>query len=130
MDTEKLKSKIISSAAYFSTFYFIEILFMMFGFLIFYGKIAAVISGIFFSMMLAFHVIRLNFRRKYSSLIQVAIMLIHASYSISYFAGIIYTGTSGSYIMIFLVIYRVIMLAYEIPAIYFFADDNGAGTIS
>ena len=107
---------------YYSTVYFVEIIYFMFMLLIIYGRTAAVISGLIFSGLLTFHVIGLFFQKNRNRKIQIVLMDIHIAFTAGFLVNRIIGDFPLSGIDEFMIIFRGIAAVMAIPLVFIFTD--------
>lgn len=118
------KEKFPRILSYYSTIYFVEIIYFMFMILIIYGRIAAVISGLTFASLLVYHVIGLFFQKNSSRKLQIILMDIHVAFTAGFLINRIFGDLPISVIDEFMIIYRGIAALMAIPLILIFTDDE------
>jgi hypothetical protein len=109
---------------YYSTVYYVEVLYFMFMMLIIYGRTAAVISGLVCSGLLTFHVIGLFFLKNRNRKIQIILMDIHIAFTAGFLVNRIMGDFPLSGIDEFMIIFRGITSVMAIPLILIFTDDK------
>ncbi len=123
-DLNSIKFKISNAAPYFFLLYYIEIIYMMFLILLFFGKSAALITGITVSIVYACHIISLNFRRNRSRRVHLYMMDIHLAYSISFLINVLIIYDNLSIPDIILIITRSLLIIFEAAFIPVMTDEN------
>ena len=110
--------------SYYSTLYYIEIIYFMFMLLIIYGRTAAVITGLIFTGLFTIHVIRLFFQKNINRKIQVVIMDIHIAYTAGFLVNRIFGDLPLSGLDEFMIIFRGLTAVVAIPLVFIFTDDK------
>ena len=81
--------------AYVATLYYFEIIFLMFGLLFLYGTAVSITAGALLSLLLAYHIIQLYYRKKTHRAIQLWLIDLHAAFAAGYLFYCI-AGGAGS----------------------------------
>jgi len=110
--------------SYYSTLYYIEIIYFMFMLLIIYGRAAAVITGLIFTGLFTIHIIRLFFQKNINRKIQVVIMDIHIAYTAGFLINRIFGDFPLSGLDEFMIIFRGLTAVVEIFLVFIFTDDK------
>lgn len=115
---KKIKGEAPGILPYFTLLYYIEIIYLIFVMLILYGKVFSVIAGTLLSLLLAWHIISLNYLKNRNRIFQLFIMDIHAAYSFSFLVNILLIDVPMNPQEMPLIAARVIMILGEIPMIF------------
>jgi len=118
------EEKAPSFLPYFSTLYFVEILYFMVMILFIYGKTAALISGFISAAFLTFHVIGLFFLKNRSRKIQVLLMDLHIAFTAGFLVNRIAGDFSLSPLDDFMIIFRGLTALLEIPLVILITGDS------
>ena len=110
--------------SYFSTFFFVEILYFMIMILVIYGRTASVIFGFLTALMLSLHVIGLFFNKNKNRKIQVLLMDLHIAFTAGFLINRIFGDFSISGPDQFMIIFRGLTAMLEIPFIIIFTNDS------
>jgi hypothetical protein len=121
-----LKQKIHLYTAYVMTLYFFEILYLMFGLLFLCGKTVSIFAGVFLSLLLAFHIIQIFFRKSVHRKIQLFITDVHAAFVIGYLFTSAVMGIDAGGMAILIHVIRTLTLLLELPLIFFLTREDVA----
>jgi hypothetical protein len=110
--------------SYYSTLYYVEIIYFMFMILIIYGRMAAVISGLVFTGLLTLHIIRLFLQRNFNRKIQIVLMDIHIAFTAGFLINRILGDLPLSGPDEFMIIFRGLTALLEITFVFIFTDDR------
>ncbi|MCU0846729.1 MAG: hypothetical protein MUD12_02440 [Spirochaetes bacterium] len=121
---DTIKKRINLVTAYFSTLYFCEIIFMMFGLLLVYGKTISVIAGFTLSTLLAVQIVMVFYRKNRNRKIQLFVMDFHIAYSFSFLANTLLYGFDSNPATAAMIIVRLLILLIEVPLAYFLTDED------
>ena len=123
----QFKYSLPNITAYFTLLYFFEVIYIMFILLISRGKTTAVIIGLFFSVLLSYHIISLFLKKEVNRKIQLFLMDIHFAYALSYIINALAVNIvliNGDKIILFI---RIIITIFELPLIFFLTDEKVKG---
>jgi hypothetical protein len=112
--------------AYAAVLYYFEIIFLMFGLLFLYGKIVSITAGAILSLLLAYHIIQLSYRKRVHRAIQLWIIDIHAAFAAGYLFYCAAGGTGIDPGTPPVIAARALILACELPLLYFLSGSEGA----
>lgn len=112
--------------AYFSTLYYLEIIYLMVIVLFVFGKTVAVICGILMTLALTAHILRFFNRRRGSRMTQLIMMDVHASVAAAFVITMILRGSEFTPATGIILALRVVILTGEIPLIYLLSGKEGA----
>jgi len=121
-------SRINVLAAYAAVFYFLEIIFLMFGLLFLYGKAVSLSAGAVLSPLLAYHVIQLYYRKRIHRTIQLWAIDFHAAFAAGYLFYCAAGGPGSDPGTPFMIAARALILACELPLLYFLSGSEAAET--
>jgi len=119
-----VRNRIHQLAAYLVTLYYLEIISLMFGLLFLYGKAVSIIAGAFLSLLLAYHIIQLYLKNNLHRKIQLFIIDVHAPFAVGYLFYNIAQGMEVEMVSLFIIIVRVLILAYEIPLLFILTGED------
>ncbi len=108
---------------YFSTLYFVEVIYFMFMLLLIYGRTAAVLCGFILALLLTFHVIGLFFMKNRYRKIQLILMDIHIAFTVGFLINRIAGDISLSSMDEFMMVFRGLTALLEIPLVFIFTSD-------
>lgn len=103
--------------AYFSTLYYLEIIYLMMVLLFIFGKPLAAVAAIALALLLSVHIVRLYNTRPGSRLVQLAIMDVHAALSLAFLVTLAVRGGDPGPTTWLTALVRGLMLLGEIPLI-------------
>jgi hypothetical protein len=103
--------------AYISTLYFFEILYLMIALLFLYGKTASIIAGAVLSLLLAYHIIQIYFKKPLHRKLQLYLMDLHAAFVIGYLFASAASGIDTGGLAVIVHIIRSLTLVLELPLI-------------
>lgn len=118
------RSRIVTITAFFTTLYYLEIIFIMFNLVLVMGKVIAVLTGFILAGLLTVHIINLNSRSNISRIIQLIILDIHAAATVSFIPGFWFYNIDFNAVSLSMLIVRCFMAALEIPLIYLLTDES------
>lgn len=121
-----LRNRIHQITAYMSTLYYLEIISLMFGILFLYGKTASIIAGVVLSLLLTYHIIQLYLKNGLHRKIQLFIIDIHVPFAIGYLFYNIVQGVEADVTALFIIVVRAILLACEIPILFYLTGKDAA----
>lgn len=121
-----IKSRIHQVSAYIATLYYLEIVFLMFGLLFLYGKAAAIIAGGLLALILTYHVIQLFFRNRLHRRLQLCLIDLHAAFAAGYLFYSAVQGVDTAPASLVILITRTLLLACELPLLYYLSGEEGA----
>ncbi len=107
---------------YIALLYYIEVVYLVFILLILFGKTVSVIAGMIMSILLAYHIISLNYFKDRNRKIQLFLMDIHFAYSLAFIINLVMHDISIHTYDIPLLTVRSVLIAFEIPLIYYLSD--------
>jgi hypothetical protein len=113
-------------AAYGAVLYFFEIIFLMFGLLFLYGKVVSITAGVILSLLLAYHVIQVYYRKKVHRAIQLWVIDFHAAFAAGYLFYCAAGGAGSDPGTPLVIAARALILACELPLLYFLAGSEAA----
>jgi hypothetical protein len=119
-----IEQRIHQYTAYIMTLYFFEILYLMIGLLFLYGKAASIITGLVLSLLLAYHIIQIFFKKDLHRKLQLYIIDMHAAYVMGYLFMSAATGIDAGIMTILVHIIRFITLILELPLIFFLTRND------
>ncbi|HPJ41248.1 MAG TPA: hypothetical protein PLY21_02915 [Spirochaetota bacterium] len=108
---------------YIATFYYVEIIYLMFVLNFLLGKVPAVIAGITLAVLLSFQIVALFSRRDLSRKIQLFLMDIHFAYSAAFIFSRIIADFPLSGGDIAVTIFRGAAVLVELPMIIILTDE-------
>ncbi len=117
-----IQERIKSFVPYLATFYYVEIIYLMIFMNFLYGKIVAAGTGIFLSLFLTFHVLRLFNRKDINRKIQIYCMDIHFAYSLAYAFNRFFSAGSLSIVEYGMITFRLITAVLEIIFVIILTD--------
>ncbi len=112
-----IENRIHQYTAYISTLYFFEILYLMIALMFLYGAAASVSVGAILSLLLAYHIIQIYFKKALHRILQLCLMDLHASFVIGYLFASALQGIDAGGLSIFVHIIRSLTLVLELPLI-------------
>ena len=110
-------TRIHQYTAYVSTLYFFEILYLMIALLFLYGKTWSIITGTILSLLLAYHIIQIYFKKSLHRKLQLYLMDLHAAFVIGYLFASAASGIDAGGLTIIMHIIRSLTLVLELPLI-------------
>jgi hypothetical protein len=113
-------------AAYGAVLYFSEIIFLMFGLLFLYGKTVSIAAGAILSLALAYHIIQLYYRSRVHRAIQLWAIDVHAAFAAGYLFYCVAGGPGSDPGTPVVIAARALILAYELPLLYFLSGREAA----
>ena len=119
-----IESRAHQYSAYITTLYFVEILYLMFGLLFFYGMAVSIITGIVLALFLAYHIIQLFFQKSLHRKLALYIIDIHAAFVIGYLITSIAAGSNYSGVPELVLGIRALTLVLELPLIIVLTRDT------
>lgn len=118
----KIKKALPLVLPYFTILYYVEIIYLIFILLILFGKTFSIIAGAILSLLLAYHIISLNYMKNMNRKAQLVIMDIHFAYSISFIANLLMIDIPVSGHDIPLIGIRLLLIIVELPMIFYLTD--------
>jgi len=109
------------------TLLYIEIAIIMFVTALVAGKLFAVIFGFILTGFLTWNILGIHQKKEVNRLVQLYIMDIHVALSVVYFLNFLFTSIKLVEMDFYIIISRGLLLAFEIPAIYFLTRDDVKG---
>lgn len=122
----EIRNRIHQISAYIGTLYYLEIIFLMFGILFLYGKAVSIAAGLILTLLLTYHIIQLFLRNRLHRTIQLFLIDVHASFAAGYLFYNVVQGVDTAPTALFILIARSIVLACEIPLLFFLTGEDGA----
>jgi len=123
-----MERRVHQYTAYLMTLYYFEIIYVMIGLLFLYGKAASIITGLVLSLLLAYHIIQIFFKKNLHRKLQLYIIDLHAAYVMGYLFSSIAMGIDTGIMTILIHIIRFLTLLLELPLIFFLTrNDIAAG---
>ncbi len=122
-----IRKRIHQISAYIVTLYYLEIVFLMFGLIFLYGKAASITAGILLTLLLTYHIIQLFFKNSLHRKIQLYLIDIHAAFAAGYLFYNALQGVDTTPAALIILITRSLILACELPLLYYLSGDEGAG---
>lgn len=110
--------------SYFSTLFFVEILYFMIMILIVYGRTVAVIFGFLTALILTLHVTGLFFQKNRNRKIQLLLMDLHIAFTVGFLINRFFGDFSLSVPDQFMIVFRGLTALVEIPLIIVFTNDS------
>ena len=110
--------------SYFSTVFFLEILYFMIMILLVYGRTVAVIFGLLTAFILTLHVTGLFFQKNRNRKIQLLLMDLHIAFTVGFLINRFFGDFSLSVPDQFMIVFRGLTLLVEIPLIVIFTNDS------
>lgn len=120
----RYEKKIPVFLSYFSTIFFVEILYFMVMILIIYGRTAAVIFGFITAFILTLHVIGLFFQKNMNRKIQLLLMDLHIAFTAGFLINRLFGDFSISGPDEFMIVFRGLTALVEIPLVFIFTKDS------
>jgi len=117
------EEKAPSFLPYFSTLYFVEILYFMVMLLLIYGRTSAIICGFILALLLTFHVIGLFFMKNRHRKIQLLLMDLHIAFTAGFLINRLMGDISLSSMDEFMMVFRGLTALLEIPLVLLFTSD-------
>lgn len=111
-------------AAYISTLFYLEIIYIMVMLVFALGLVPAIITGLSLTALYTAHLIRLYFRRNLHRLLQLGIMELHGAFSIGFLYNIISQGHDNNPALLFMALLRAVLVAVEIPLIVLLTSEK------
>jgi len=111
-------------AAYVSTLFYLEIIYLMVMLVFALGLIPAIITGLSLTALYTAHLIRLYFRRNLHRLLQLGVMELHCAFSIGFLYNIASQGYDNNPALLFMALLRAAMTAAEIPLILLLTSEK------
>lgn len=108
---------------YFSTLYFVEVLYFMVMLLLIYGRTAALVCGFILALLLTFHVIGLFFMKNRHRKIQLILMDLHIAFTAGFLINRLMGDLSLSSMDELMVMFRGLTALLEIPLVFIFTSD-------
>ncbi len=108
---------------YFSTLYFVEVLYFMVMLLLIYGRTAALVCGFILALLLTFHVIGLFFMKNRHRKIQLILMDLHIAFTAGFLINRLMGDLSLSSMDELMVLFRGLTALLEIPLVFIFTSD-------
>jgi hypothetical protein len=121
-----IMKRIHQLTAYVATLYFFEIIFLMFGLLFLYGPVPSITTGAILSLLLAYHIIQLYYRKKVHRIIQLCLIDFHAAFAAGYLFYSAASGAGSDPGTPLVMAVRSLLLACEIPLLYFLSGSEAA----
>ncbi len=121
-----IMNRIHQLTAYVATLYYFEIIFLMFGLLFLYGPAVSIAAGALLSLLLAYHIIQLYYRKKAHRVIQLCLIDLHAAFAAGYLFYCIAGGAGSDPGTPLVIAVRSFLLACEIPLLYFLSGSETA----
>lgn len=109
---------------YFSTLYYVEILYFMVMLLLIYGRTIALVFGFISAVLLTFHVIGLFFLKNRARKIQLLLMDLHIAFTAGFLINRIAGDFSLSAFDNFMIVFRGLTALLEIPLVIIFTGDS------
>ncbi len=122
LNRKNLKQKVSSFVPYLSTFYYVEIIYLMIFINFLYGKIFAIAAGSVLTVFLTFHVIRLFYKKDINRKIQLYLMDLHFAWSLAYLFNRIFSKVDLSFVDSAAIAFRLMMASAEILTVLILTD--------
>jgi len=119
-----IRGRMHQVTAYLVTLYYLEIIFLMFSLLFLYGKLAAIGAGMLLTILLAYHIIQIYFRKNLHRKIQLFIIDIHASFAVGYLFYNTARGLESDPAALFIFITRTVILIFELMLLFVLTRDE------
>lgn len=111
-------------AAYVSTLFYVDILFMLFYLLMIFGKTASIVIGVLSSVLLAMHIVRLYFKRNANRKVQLLVIDIHLALAIPFIVNTMVIGNEWSIPLTFMAVISFITILVETPLLFILTDED------
>jgi len=121
-----ITKRIHQLTAYVATLYYFEIIFLMFGLLFLYGPAVSITTGALLSLLLAYHIIQVYFRKNIHRVIQLCIIDLHAAFAAGYLFYCVAGGAGSDPGTPLVIAVRSLLLACEVPLLYFLSGSEAA----
>ncbi len=123
--TGGIRARIHQVSAYIATLYYLEIVFLMFGLLFLYGRAVSIVAGILLTLALTYHVIQLFLKNSLHRKLQLWLMDFHAAFSAGFFFYNAVQGVDTAPAALIVLITRALILACELPLLFYLSGDEG-----